>query len=1189
MSIALVQKCSGSSGAKTTQTTVTATWGSATTTGNLLVAIMGWRDGGNTITPPTGWTQIGSTVGSTDPFGAMFYTANAASQSGTKTWTLSSGSAEICLFMAEYSGCATSTPLDQHNSNDGSGGGTNCTTGSVTTSFASELLVGLIHQCNFDAEVQPNFSSPQNSFTLEGTVSFDSGLAQQVSTLGLLDRVVSSTGSYSSGVTSDQNEPYVGFISSFKGGGPQTASGSATLVEVATVTARGKGTHLAVDTVVEVAKVTAKAVGTFRAVAGLHEASTLSATSNCQHKAIAQLTEASLIQAVGSCQRQGNASLHGNTTLAAVGRCQRNATATLTEVARISAKAYCNFHEQLNITEVTKVHALGGIPRKASAALHTSSTISGSGTSPIVPASAALVGSSALQATGLRNRFGSAALKEVTALVAVGTGNHQDNAALKASSKLSATGICQHQDSAGLLVSSNFGHLAKVIHQGVVGTLADQSSITANATRTKGGKATLKATTTVQATLGGTHPDATALKATSTLKATAKGIHNGNAKLTEASQIKAVGSCQHKAKAALQEVSLLVGRGLRTRFGVATLQEQSNLTATGLRTRHPTVTMRETSTLSAVGTVQHNAAATLGVVGFVFDEGSESYLEPEHSLGLLLSGLFDESSLGLGEIVYHSEDPTETSCAFQRVGGSYVKNLSIGVMQQVVKMEVAVSAKFANAVFSEAVTSLDNVTFNSWYFDLIGRRMQPGEQLDTGEYIQQVVYTFNCYDYETRVAVLQPTIDPLHGCQEPEGTFGALLQVMFPTATVGIGEVTYHSDDPTAVSCAFMATDEEYVKDLAGEVMQQVTYLTAIVGSKFASDAFGTVAFPLDGVTVNGIFFDLAGISLLQSEVLDNGELMFSMQYNFAAYIYPGNSVVPGAAKLVGSSALVGSGTKTKQGAASLVESSTVVATGTKTKQAGAALHGVATILATGNEFANFSPLNGSPLFYADMSLATLYTSSGGTVPAVNQGDLVGYVGDMSGNGNNAKSVTDSNRMTLDITSSGVNGLAAINGNGTTSWLALTTPLVISGKFTAWYVGSWAAAGSACPMFGGASHNSFVGVTSNVAVVVADDGNNVSHAYTGSAGSLACRFRRDASNVVYFNGTGTASEITLGTKSGTITLGNITARTINSTLLASSTTEFAMLWIASDDLVTNNPSFVTQFESYITNRWGVSV
>lgn len=113
MAFSLIQSKTGSvGGTNASSVTVTTT---ATGSGNLLVAFVDiTATAGVTITAPTGWSQVGTTQGYAAGNGsvAMFYKPN--STSGVTSFVFSfSSSVNAAVAFEEWSGVATSSPLDQ--------------------------------------------------------------------------------------------------------------------------------------------------------------------------------------------------------------------------------------------------------------------------------------------------------------------------------------------------------------------------------------------------------------------------------------------------------------------------------------------------------------------------------------------------------------------------------------------------------------------------------------------------------------------------------------------------------------------------------------------------------------------------------------------------------------------------------------------------------------------------------------------------------------------------------------------------------------------------------------------------------------------------------------------------------------------------------------------------------------------
>src|SRR3989344_4815628 len=200
--IARVQQTSGSA----TTNPVSATWTSSTTSGNLLVAQIVTASDPGLITPPAGgWTLIDTIINAN--YTKLYYIQNAAAQSGSQSWAITGDTSATQLIMAEYSGVATSGALDQYSTVTGVD--TTLTTPTVNTTTADQLLIGVFG----NGSTSESFSSPTNSFSIyaQGTVG-----SAPASSGAFVDRIVSSTGSYSAGVTGTGGSAWGSIIATFK-------------------------------------------------------------------------------------------------------------------------------------------------------------------------------------------------------------------------------------------------------------------------------------------------------------------------------------------------------------------------------------------------------------------------------------------------------------------------------------------------------------------------------------------------------------------------------------------------------------------------------------------------------------------------------------------------------------------------------------------------------------------------------------------------------------------------------------------------------------------------------------------------------------------------------------------------------------------------------------------------------------
>lgn len=189
-------------------------WPGATTAGRLLVAIVSASRGNGsgaapTITAPDGWTEAVTDV--CNPTGprirtSIYYKANASSESGSQAWSSQTfmGTGLLGVIMAEYSGIATSSPLDRTASAaDTNIGSTTCSSGTTsTTTQARELAIAGL--CGGST-----LGSASNSFTIQAQTSANRFVA-------MLDKLLTSTGTPSTSATYSTGLNNVGCIATFK-------------------------------------------------------------------------------------------------------------------------------------------------------------------------------------------------------------------------------------------------------------------------------------------------------------------------------------------------------------------------------------------------------------------------------------------------------------------------------------------------------------------------------------------------------------------------------------------------------------------------------------------------------------------------------------------------------------------------------------------------------------------------------------------------------------------------------------------------------------------------------------------------------------------------------------------------------------------------------------------------------------
>jgi len=197
---ALVQKAHNESGGAVA--TISATFASSPAQNHLLVAIVG-TSSSVTINQPAGWSSAINQSGA--PGQAIFYKIAGAAESATVTVT--TGSSQLGIQIYEYSGVATASPLDQTGSSTGTS--SSPASGSATTTQAIELLlVGEVIKTN------RTLSSWSNSFAQENDNV--NGAGPNKAEYGGADRIVQSTGTYSTTATAGASAAWRGQIATFK-------------------------------------------------------------------------------------------------------------------------------------------------------------------------------------------------------------------------------------------------------------------------------------------------------------------------------------------------------------------------------------------------------------------------------------------------------------------------------------------------------------------------------------------------------------------------------------------------------------------------------------------------------------------------------------------------------------------------------------------------------------------------------------------------------------------------------------------------------------------------------------------------------------------------------------------------------------------------------------------------------------
>lgn len=115
-------------------------------TGDILVAVISYRDGDTNITPPADWTQVGESpqetgTGSADVGLAVYWrhVSDAGSEPASHTFTLSLSQRNIGALLS-YSGCDTSAPIDDADGQTNASS-TNHTIPSLDTTVANTMAL----------------------------------------------------------------------------------------------------------------------------------------------------------------------------------------------------------------------------------------------------------------------------------------------------------------------------------------------------------------------------------------------------------------------------------------------------------------------------------------------------------------------------------------------------------------------------------------------------------------------------------------------------------------------------------------------------------------------------------------------------------------------------------------------------------------------------------------------------------------------------------------------------------------------------------------------------------------------------------------------------------------------------------------------------------------------------------------
>lgn len=287
-----------------------------TVAGNLLVLLVdAWNNPGNvTFTPPAGWTQAGTTT-QDDVFisgtAAQYYYTNNPGGITSVAVTLSAAASAWHIEVLEFSGVATTTPLDVQSFRQQSGT-TTPSSGAVTTTAAGDLLVGWM------AEDDVN-----GAYTLTQPAGWTALPRQQDTnawaSLYSAYQVAGAAGSYNYNptLTATQTDSIVGIMAFKAAGGGVAVSGSATLSGGSNITVAGKMALHGASTFSSQGNLTTKAQ------MALHGSTTLSGGSNLVVAGLRKIGASiiligqSILAVAGVRAMRGSATLSGSSNLIA--------------------------------------------------------------------------------------------------------------------------------------------------------------------------------------------------------------------------------------------------------------------------------------------------------------------------------------------------------------------------------------------------------------------------------------------------------------------------------------------------------------------------------------------------------------------------------------------------------------------------------------------------------------------------------------------------------------------------------------------------------------------------------------------------------------------------------------------------------------------------------------------------------
>lgn len=358
--------------------TASATYAATPTQGNLLVATA-FSNSASDALAISGFTKAASHQRGTSQTIALFYKLAGAGESTTVTVT--GGNTTTRIHIYEYTGNANPVALDGTNQGVGTNG-TSWLSPSVSTTNTSDLV----------------FIAMASSIIITGP-SFDSSfnLRQADASIRLFDadRIVSSTGSYSSTASWTTNSVTQGVIVAFKAA---TITGGATVSGTGSLTGTGTHTGIGAATVAGAGALTATGTRTAIATATLTGAGTLAATGSRTAIGAATLTGSGTVSATGTRTVLAGATLTGTGGLTATGIVEGVDGAVLSGSGSLSASGARTTSGGGLLTGTGALTASGTVTHFGVAALPGTGNVTATG-SRITYATALLIGAGGLTAT----------------------------------------------------------------------------------------------------------------------------------------------------------------------------------------------------------------------------------------------------------------------------------------------------------------------------------------------------------------------------------------------------------------------------------------------------------------------------------------------------------------------------------------------------------------------------------------------------------------------------------------------------------------------------------------------------------------------------------------------------------------------------------------------------------------------